>query len=59
MKEGRLIVAAGQTTAALSRRRFLAGTAAGAIALGPARSFPLDPDGPTRNRSTDLVTSKP
>jgi hypothetical protein len=40
MKRGRLIVVAGQTAAAMSRRRFLASTAAGAIALGtgiPAR----------------------
>jgi hypothetical protein len=43
MKRGRLIVAAGQTTAALSRRRFLAGTAAGAIALGTGTIIPARP----------------
>jgi glyoxylase-like metal-dependent hydrolase (beta-lactamase superfamily II) len=43
MKQGRLIVAAGQTTAALSRRRFLAGTAAGAIALGTGTIIPARP----------------
>ena len=43
MKRGRLIAVAGQTTAALSRRRFLAGTAAGAIALGTGTIIPARP----------------
>jgi glyoxylase-like metal-dependent hydrolase (beta-lactamase superfamily II) len=40
MKQGRPIVIAGLTTAALSRRRFLAGTAAGAIAFGTGTVIP-------------------
>jgi hypothetical protein len=40
MKRGRPILVAGLTTATLSRRRFLGGTAAGAIAFGTGTVIP-------------------
>jgi glyoxylase-like metal-dependent hydrolase (beta-lactamase superfamily II) len=54
MKRGRPIVIAGLTTAALSRRRFLSGAAAGAIAFGTGTVIPGRTNARPVYRSGDL-----
>jgi len=54
MKQGRPIVIAGLTTAALSRRRFLSGAAAGAIAFGTGTVIPGRANARPVYRSGDL-----
>jgi len=54
MKRGRQIVIAGLTTAALDRRRFLSGAAAGAIAFGTAMVIPGRANARPVYRSGDL-----